>query len=305
MLHGTRRKQAGSFDDASHLTVGVLSRKNEDDMDTHPLGQPIARGRTADVYAWEERYVLKLFHGWCDRASIECEARIARAVHAWGLPVPAVGDILEVNGNTGLVYERLDGPPLLEMLQRKPWRLCEYAKRLAQLQVELHAVSVTAELPAQRQRLESRIRRAAALPADAHAGALAALASMPDGEQLCHGDFHPANILMTPQGERIIDWIDASRGNPLADVARTTIIILGSTQSESSLHPLRKVLIRIFHHTYLRHYFFLRSRGWEEYRYWLPIIAAARLSENIADVERWLVGQALTSRPMPRPPSDP
>jgi Ser/Thr protein kinase RdoA (MazF antagonist) len=279
--------------------------RGPDDMNTHPLGKAIARGRTADVYAWEDGYVLKLFHGWCDRASIEREARIAQAMHAWKLPVPEVGDILEVSGHTGLVYERVDGPTMLELLQRKPWRLYTYASRLAELQAKLHALSVTGDLPAQRQRLESSIRRAAALPAKALTGALAALASMPDGDRICHGDFHPANILMTPQGARIIDWIDASRGNPLADVARTTILTLGATHSAPWHTPARQVLVRIFHRAYLRHYFRLRPLGRKEYRYWVPITAAARLSESIAEEEAWLVGQALTSRPMPPPRPDP
>jgi len=30
------------------------------------LDKPLARGRTADVYDWDEKHVPKLFHNWFD-----------------------------------------------------------------------------------------------------------------------------------------------------------------------------------------------------------------------------------------------
>jgi hypothetical protein len=39
-------------------------------------------------------------------------------------------------------------------------------------------------------------------------------------------------------------------------------------------------------------YFSLRPGGESEYSRWLPIVAAARLSENIPELEKWLVAQA-------------
>jgi aminoglycoside phosphotransferase (APT) family kinase protein len=53
----------------------------------------------------------------------------------------------------------------------------------------------------------------------------AALARRPHGEAVCHGDLHPGNVIMSPQGPVIIDWIDASRGDPLADVARSVLLL--------------------------------------------------------------------------------
>lgn len=42
---------------------------------------------------------------------------------------------------------------------------------------------------------------------------------------------------------------------------------------------------------YIRHYFLLRPGGEMEYRHWLPVVAAARISENIPEVEQWLLKQ--------------
>jgi hypothetical protein len=43
------------------------------------LSQPIAYGRTAEIYAWQEGQVLKLFYDWFELEDIEYEARIGRA----------------------------------------------------------------------------------------------------------------------------------------------------------------------------------------------------------------------------------
>jgi uncharacterized protein (TIGR02172 family) len=255
------------------------------------IGQPIAYGRTAEIYAWQEGRVLKLFYDWFEVDDIECEAHIARAIHASGLRVPAVGEITRVRGRNGLVYQRVDGNPMWDRLSRHPWRVFRYARRTAELQAEMHAKTIQARIPSQRQRLASKIRQAEALPTHLRSKALAALETMPDGDRLCHGDFHPGNILMTAQGEVIIDWIDASCGNPLADLARTTILILGAADRQVE-GVLQKALVRIFHAATIRHYFRLSPGGEHEYDRWLPIVAAARLSENIPEVEGWLMARA-------------
>jgi len=258
---------------------------------TLSLSQPIATGRTAEIHAWREGQVLKLFHDWFNLENIEYEARIARAVHASGLPVPAVGEIIRVNGRNGLLYQRVDGDSMWGRLSRYPWRVFHYARRTAELHAEMHNRTVQVDLPSQRLRLVNKINDAKTLPEHLRSRALTTLESLPDGDRICHGDFHPGNILTTGQTETIIDWIDASCGNPVADVARTTILLLGAADRQIQ-GSLRRTIVRIFHSAYLRHYFKLNPGGREEYNRWLPVIAAARLSENILELEGWLIARA-------------
>jgi hypothetical protein len=89
------------------------------------LGSPIACGRTAQIYPWGEGdlQVLKLFHTWFPEEGVHHEARVARAVHIAGLDVPAVGDVVGVDGRLGLVYERLAGVPMGRRMETQPWTL--------------------------------------------------------------------------------------------------------------------------------------------------------------------------------------
>jgi Ser/Thr protein kinase RdoA (MazF antagonist) len=261
--------------------------------EAHPpaLGQPIAQGRTADVYAWGEDQILKVFHDWFPADGIDYEAHIARAVHRAGLPVPAVGDMIEVNGRRGLLYERVDGPTMLDKVGRKPWTVALSARQLAQLHVEMHALEIEVDLPAQHRRLERRMRHASGLPAGLRALRLQDLAQMPSGNRLCHGDFHPGNVIVTERGPVVIDWIDATVGNTLADVARTSVI-LQCVKAYSQVPFLQKTLVGWYERLYRRHYFRLRPGGQAEYRAWLPIVAAARLDEGIDEIEDWLLAMA-------------
>jgi hypothetical protein len=69
---------------------------------TLELEPPIATGATADIHDWRNGQVLKLYRDFVPRASAVREARITRALHDAGVRVPAVGELLEVNGRLGL-----------------------------------------------------------------------------------------------------------------------------------------------------------------------------------------------------------
>ena len=256
-----------------------------------PPEKPIALGRTAEIYAWEDGWVLKLFHKWFSEESVRTEAKLACAVQAAGLPVPAVGEILQIGDRLGLPYARVDGSSMLEQVRASPWTLPRFSRLLAELQAGMHDNDKVTGLPPQRQRLESKIRQAQSLSPELRAAALEALAAMPEGARLCHGDFHLENVLMTARGPVVIDWIDAASGRPLADVARSSAILLGILAPGSGATWVERSMVTWHHRIYLRHYFRLRPGGEDEYRAWRPIVAAARMSEGITQLQDWLRSQ--------------
>ncbi len=257
------------------------------------LPHPIAYGRTAEIYPWHDGLVLKLFHAWVPADSVQYEARIARAVHAAGLAVPRPGEIVEIEGRLGLEYERLDGKPMGEMMAVKPWRLPRFARQLAELHVAIHKIPGVAGIPSQRERLADKIRAAKDLPVPLQEACLQALAHMPDGDRLCHGDFHPMNVLLHEGRAAVIDWIDATCGNPLADVARTAVLMqeaadraVGNKTNKTAW--IERAAMRWFTRIYLRQYFTLLPGGGDEYHRWWPIVAAGRMSEDIPGLNEWL-----------------
>jgi hypothetical protein len=203
-------------------------------------------------------------------------------VHASGLPVPRVGELMRVNARFGLVYERIHGRSMLEALQRRPWMVFNYAHLQASLHAQMHTRTIDVRLPSQRERLEHKIRQASALPAPLQTVLLSRLESLPQG------DLNEGQAV-------VIDWIDSSLGHPLADVARSSLIALGAVAGHQITDPRMKIVVRLFNSIYLRSYFRLLPAGKQEYQHWLPVVAAARLSDNMPELEDWLVAVARTA----------
>jgi uncharacterized protein (TIGR02172 family) len=245
------------------------------------LEAPIARGFTAEIYAWHDGQVLKLFNEGISLDTVEHEAKVTRHIHATGLPVPAVGETLEIEGRFGLELERVDGVSMLDALIQRPWSLARLARQLAELQAETHKRQLP-ELPSMVERLARKINRAEKLPDNVRLAALKALEKLPEDDRLCHGDFHPGNILLTKRGPVIIDWLDATRGRPILDVARSSLLF-GSGNIPSTLP--RAWLIRIvqsnFYRIYRRRYFQLNPGDEKEMERWVPVVAAGRMNEGI------------------------
>jgi tRNA A-37 threonylcarbamoyl transferase component Bud32 len=157
------------------------------------LGERLGHGATGDVHAWGPGLVIKLFRPGLEDLA-RAEAARASIVHDAGVPSPAVHELVTVDDRLGLVFERADGP----------WALAwpDAATITARLHVEIHDLPAPADLP----RLVDTLGEVG-------------LEGLPDGDRIFHGDFHPGNVLVHDDRWLIIDWANAHRAPPVADVA--------------------------------------------------------------------------------------
>jgi aminoglycoside phosphotransferase (APT) family kinase protein len=230
------------------------------------LGSPIAAGNEAEIFAWGDK-VLKLSKRLGDPTQAEREAATLAALAPLGL-APAVDGVIEVNGRWGLVMERIELPVLAAALA-DPARVAGVIELMVALHRRIHRVAAPEGVPDLRQRLAGRIGRAERLDADLRNELLARLAAMPDRDRLCHGDFHPFNILGMDATARVIDWLDATRGDPAADVCRTLVLIAPHEPA--------------FAAAYVDAYVAVSDIDPSAVEAWLPFVAAARLVENVPD----------------------
>jgi uncharacterized protein (TIGR02172 family) len=246
-------------------------------------GPRIGIGRTAEVYAWGDHQILKLYRADMPREWVYHEARIGQIVAEAGVHAPAIGDTVEADGRLGILYERITGPSMLDALAHQPWRLLGLARQFAQVHATMHTC-LRPELPSQRQSLSRAVEYAPGLDDGTRQRLLKALDRMPGGESVCHGDYHPGNIILSPRGPVVIDWMTACHGNAVADVARTVLLFRvgllpeGTPLAQRVMTPLIR---RTFLAAYLRAYRTLRSLSEAAIEAWLPILAAARLNEGI------------------------
>ena len=189
------------------------------------LGRRIAEGREAEIFEWDEGLVLRLARGPEWAASVALGSAASEAARTAGVRTPRVVETVEIDGRPGQVLERVDGPDLFAVLGANPLRLPTIARRLAEVHVGLHRVVAPAALPSTRDELARRIDGSPLVPPDLRVGALELLGDLPDGDRLCHGDFHPGNVLDAADGPTLIDWTNATRGDPASDFARTVLTL--------------------------------------------------------------------------------
>ena len=94
------------------------------------------------------------------------------------------------------------------------------------------------------------------------------LQSYPRGTALCHGDFNPTNVIITPKGDwRGIDWSHVRLGDPLADVARTYLLfwLSGHVAAAEKYMALACEALKV---------------KLSDVQKWLPIVAAAESSRD-------------------------
>jgi uncharacterized protein (TIGR02172 family) len=249
-------------------------------------------GRTAEVYAYGEGKVLKLYMGWMPHDAIEKEFANNRYVAALGVNAPEAFDLVEVEGRRGIVFRRLSGSSMLKVIAAKPWRIGAEAIRLARSHADLHAVAAADGMKSQVDEISHNIRATPFLSDDEKSRVLTYLASLPLGDKLCHGDYHPGNIIIDHQ-YWIIDWMVACSGNPACDVARTMLLLTLSAfppdipwSTRLLFTVARKVLASLYLRAYLRATGVRKS---EVTRWYLPAAAARLVEGNPEDEKRRLL----------------
>jgi aminoglycoside phosphotransferase (APT) family kinase protein len=239
----------------------------EETMSSAGVGRLLGSGNQAEVFE-SGAMVVKLYRRTAAKRSAFREAAILALVESFGLPVPLVHGVQQIGDRWGVFMARADGPSFASAVRGEPDRVPAYLRAMARLHSRVHSHPGT-QLASQKARLVANIRQAKILGETWQDALLSRLAMLPEGDRLCHGDFHPENILGGPGQETVVDWLDASRGDPAADVCRSYVLIRHSAPDVAS--------------AYVDAYAGIGGASRERILGWLPFVAAARLAEDVQD----------------------
>jgi aminoglycoside phosphotransferase (APT) family kinase protein len=251
----------------------------------------IGEGDKSDVFLRDDGSVLKLFvPHYADLAPIEHD--IADMLGRAGVLAPPVTEAIEVDGRPGLVFGTLEaGHTLSREVRARPWRVGAAARQLAELHAAVNECH-SSELPSQRERLVDEIDSAHGVPKEVKHAALTTLEALPDGDAVCHNDIHMLNVIVHPSGSTIIDWVLATRGNPIGDLAGAVLQLRFGEQprgivARAALETGRAVFWR----AYLRRYRQLRPFDRDQLTRWELPVAVALAGRRAGRMREQLLGR--------------
>ena len=185
------------------------------------LGGVIGIGNTATVYEWNERKILKLFHQGYPKEAVEREFRNVQALSSMDFSKPKAYEIVSYNGQLGIIYDRIEGELLLDRVM-KTGDVQECAVYMASLHRKILRNNIS-NVPSYKNFLRENILSAENL--NEKEEILSLLDRLPDGNTLCHGDFHPGNIIISNGQAIVLDFMNICYGHFLYDVARTVFLV--------------------------------------------------------------------------------
>ena len=280
---------------------------------------PLGRGMDTRSYSfhlnadglgpqWSAPLVLRLYTSEDQAGKAQKEADVQTFAVSQGYPAvePLLRDRHAAEFDLPImVMPRVDGKPLLDLAMSSPLKVGRWLQQMAELQVALHALP-TANCPLERG--ASLVERKLLELRGVHTGDTDQARALEWLEQhkatvameeivLCHGDFHPLNILIDESGKaNVLDWSDAVLGDRHFDVARSVLmfwiapIIAESTLERVALRAARGYL----QWQYLRSYRRLYPIDDQRLGYWkaLHALGAWQLVTRVQDPEGELAGVA-------------
>lgn len=238
------------------------------------LDTVIAKRPDKTIYRDGDKTV-KVFNESYSKANVLNEALNQSRVEETSLKIPKLYEVAKVDGKWAIVSEYIEGKTLEQLMNENEDKYDEYLERFVNLQIEVQSNTVPM-LNKLRDKMHGKISMTG-LDATTRYDLHTRLDATPKHNKVCHGDFNPSNIIITPNDEAyIIDWAHVTQGNASADAARTYLLF--------SLEGKTEVAEK-----YLNMFCEKTDTAKQYVQKWIPIVAASQLSKGKEDEREFLM----------------
>ena len=208
------------------------------------------------------QFVVKEFDSDFSKSDILNEALNQARVEETGLKIPQLEEVKKIDGKWAIVLDYIEGKTLAEIIENDRKNLEMYMEKFVDIQIEIH--SKRSPLLNKLKDKMSRKIDETNLDATTRYELHTRLEGMPKHNKVCHGDFNPSNIIITPAGDYyVLDWSHATQGNASADVARTYLLFSLKGDKEAA-------------EMYLNMFCKKTDTAKQYVQQWLPIVAASQ-----------------------------
>jgi uncharacterized protein (TIGR02172 family) len=252
-------------------------------METRIERKLIGAGRTSEVYEYGGGCILKLFTDEIKLDMVKKEYDFSKFAYENGLPTPEPKEIIYEKNRIGIVYEKINGEPLLKIAMGNVLRIKKILSKMAELQCKINNIEYDNGAYTFKKYLERAIEENTFLTEIKKNNLKEYINKLPNGNRVCHGDFHPENILCSNGKYYIIDWMTGMRGPPAADAARTGMILKNAEIPGKTMFFIRIVLRIVQSKTakmYVKEYCRISGIKKGELDVWKLPLYIARLNEK-------------------------
>lgn len=207
---------------------------------------------------------FKIFNQGYDKRLVFLESFITAEVEAAGVKVCPIDEVTNNDGQWCFQSKLIKGKSLFDLIEENPDNIETYLDKMVEVHTSIHKFRCP-KLPFQKQKLTDYIQ-AADLDNDMKIDLIDMLNSCPKHNKLVHGNFTPHNIIVSQDGDYIIDWNHAGQGSASADVAQTYIWMQMNMPKYAEL--------------YLKKFCDATNTSSRYVHNWIPIVAAARLAKK-------------------------
>jgi serine/threonine protein kinase len=236
----------------------------------------LARGGQAEIYEYGDGKVLRVLRGPQDRELLKNEIEVMKALRG-RVHIPAVYAYMEIDGRPAAIVERIKGHSLVEEMRRHPLSIGEVTRTLARLHLKIGEARIACALPSERSNV--LVGQSPLLDDELKDFVCGLIDGLPRGDDLCHGDFHPGNILRHEGRDYIIDWFGAYRGDILSDVAHSYLLMRNVPRMPDigvTWHRIMWLAGKMMSGRYIGAVHNLHPFDWGVFSQWLVIKAAER-----------------------------
>jgi aminoglycoside phosphotransferase len=199
------------------------AKRNESAKKCAPRGNVLLE-RTDKVVLRDKDTVLKIFGPSYKVSLILNEAMNEARAAETGLPVAKVLEVMKLRDHWCIRREWVEGETLADVMAKDKKNIGKYLRQFVEIQREIFS-KTSDRMGNLSDKLDKQIS-ASPLPKETRYDLHVKLQTLPRGKALCHGDFNPTNVIITPKGEwRVIDWSHVRLGDPLADVANSYLLL--------------------------------------------------------------------------------
>lgn len=233
----------------------------------------ISSSDTVDVYKCGDKAV-KLFKKERPKTNALYEALTHARIEYTDLLIPVIHEVSVIDGRWAITMDLIEGKTLAEQMREDPDNIDKYIDEMVDLGLKIHREKMP-KLSKLKDKLARQINSLDCIDDVKRYELLTRLESMPKHTKLCHCNFIPSNIIINEKGTYIVDWAAARQGNASADVAMTYLRF--ALQNESVAEK------------YLDAFCQKTNTSKKYVQDWMPIVAAARLTEARAEEKDFLM----------------